>query len=136
MGGVLLVIKPAAIFGSIDSGNVLSNFSYFGQNERRFLKKFPIQLVIYNTLDQEHNQDQNRRLRNEDDLYEPYARLDFTARLPYFSFPKLWNPLHIDCKTSLSLKILCNKLKSMYLENYLNISRCNRLFCPICRLNT
>jgi hypothetical protein len=95
----------------------------------------PVQVHAHNhQLDQEHNQDQNRRLRNEDDLYEPYARLDFTARLPYFSFPKLWNPLPIDCKTSLSLKILCNKLKSMYLENYLNISRCNRLFCPVCRL--
>jgi hypothetical protein len=87
-------------------------------------------------LVQVHAQDQNRRLRNEDDLYEPYARHDYTARLPYFSFPKLWNSLPIDCKASLSINILCNKLKSMYLENYLNISRCNRLFCPVCRLIT
>jgi hypothetical protein len=82
------------------------------QDQAQVQGQDPVQVHTHDQqLDQEHNQDQNRRLLNEDDLYEPYASFDFTARLPYFSFPKLWNPLPIDCKTYLSLKIMCKKLK-------------------------
>jgi hypothetical protein len=78
--------------------------------------------------------DQDRRLRNEDDIYEPTARLDFTARLPFYSFPKLWNTLPAGLKTSISVSVLCNNLKLFYVNNYLNIPTCSRLFCPACRL--
>jgi hypothetical protein len=35
---------------------------------------------------QDHQLGNVRRLRNEDDLYEPFSRIDLTARLPYFSY--------------------------------------------------
>jgi hypothetical protein len=89
---------------------------------------------LLNVAVQDREQDQDRRLRNEDDIHEPFSRLDFTSRLPYFSYPKLWNPLDIDCKLSPNLKIFCDKLKLTYLNNYLNTPNCNRLFCPVCRL--
>jgi hypothetical protein len=88
--------------------------------------------------DQDPGQDlqlgNDRRLRNKDDLYEPFSRIEHTARLPYFSYPKLWNSLTLDCKSSSSLNILCNKLKLKFLNNYSNATVCNRLFCPVCRL--
>jgi hypothetical protein len=87
-----------------------------------------------NYEDQDRDPNQDRRLRNEDDIYEPTARLDLTARLPFFSFPKLWNALSPGLKTSISVPVLCNNLKSSYIYSYLNVPACNRLFCPACRL--
>jgi hypothetical protein len=52
------------------------------------------QLRIANLGALDQDQDEERRLRNEDNLHEPYARLDQTSRLPYFSYPKLWNSLN------------------------------------------
>ena len=34
-------------------------------------------------------------LRNAEDLYVPFARTDQCKLLPFFSFPKFWNNLHI-----------------------------------------
>jgi hypothetical protein len=73
-----------------------------------------------------------QELRNEDDLYEPFAKLDTTARLPYFSFCKLWNQLNIDCKSSRTSLIFANNLKLLFMNNYSNISYCTRLLCPAC----
>ena len=41
----------------------------------------------------------DRDLRDAHQLYIPFARTDQVKRLPYFSFPKLWNDLP-DCKLS------------------------------------
>ena len=35
----------------------------------------------------------NQDLRDSHQLYTPFARTDHVKRLPYFSFPKLWNEL-------------------------------------------
>jgi hypothetical protein len=88
-------------------------------------------LTILGDQDQDHEE---RRLRNEDDLYKPYARLDQTSRLPYFSYPKIWNSLQNDYKMSPSINIFCAKLKLFFVNNYSDIPNCNRLFCPACRL--
>ena len=35
----------------------------------------------------------NQDLRDSHQLYTPFARTDHVKRLPYFSFPKIWNEL-------------------------------------------
>jgi hypothetical protein len=60
-------------------------------------------------------------LRNEDDLHEPLAKSDLTARLPYFSFPKSWNQLSPECKSSRNCTIFINKLKLSLLNTYSNV---------------
>ena len=37
--------------------------------------------------------DNNHELRNAHQLHIPFARTDHVKRLPYFSFPKMWNDL-------------------------------------------
>jgi hypothetical protein len=85
-----------------------------------------------NLLEDQHGRPGFMELRNEDDLYKPLAKSDLTARLPYFSFPKNWNQLSPDCKSSRSCSILINKLKSFHLNSYSNVPLCTRLFCLAC----
>jgi hypothetical protein len=71
-------------------------------------------------------------LRNEDDLHEALAKSEATAKLPFFSFPKIWNQLSLDCKSSRSCSIFFNKLKLLSINTYSNVPTCTRLFCPAC----
>jgi hypothetical protein len=80
--------------------------------------------------------DRRRVLRNEDDLYEPTAKLDLTNRLLYFSLPKLWNVLSPNYKASRNTQIFSNNIKLSYLNNYSDFPNCTRLLCPVCSLRT
>jgi hypothetical protein len=57
-------------------------------------------------------------LRNQYDLYEPFARIEMAAKFPLYLFPKLWNNLNVELKTIRSKNIFINKLKT-YVHWYL-----------------
>ena len=49
--------------------------------------------ALHNTWLTNEQRDINHDLRDAHSLYVPFARTDHVKRLPYFSFPKLWNEL-------------------------------------------
>ena len=72
-------------------------------------------------------------LRCANDLYIPKHRLDFTARLPLHSFPKLWN--EFDDKLLLknpSTKSFNESLKAYFLDDLASVVQCGRAFCRDC----
>jgi Reverse transcriptase (RNA-dependent DNA polymerase) len=73
-------------------------------------------------------------LRNEDDIFEPFTRLDSTSRLPLFSFPKLWNALPNEIKLIQRFPEFVRKNKSMYINSYAENYFCTRLLCPVCHI--
>jgi hypothetical protein len=105
-----------------------------------------MQRYIYNALpssftgewltSEERRQDPDQAvLRNQDNLYVPFARKVFSENMPWTSFPKAWNAF--DCN---EIKCIQNKLEFKFkLKEYLlsklsyNIT-CNRLLCPRCHL--
>lgn len=82
-------------------------------------------------------QEDRIQLRNHDDIHTPFARTNFSERLPLSSFPKIWNALQDP-----SIKIIRNrlelktKLKEYYLNKLSLIPICTRLLCPRCHLST
>lgn len=74
-------------------------------------------------------------LRNNDDLYIPFARLTSTERQPLSGFPKLWATFPDE-----QIKFIRNvpefnlALKKHYLNLLSSIPICNRLLCPHCHL--
>jgi hypothetical protein len=81
---------------------------------------------------EERRQDPDQAvLRNQDNLYVPFARTVFSENMPWTSFPKAWNTF--DCN---DIKFIRNKLEfKLKLKDHLlnklssNII-CNRLLCP------
>jgi hypothetical protein len=76
-----------------------------------------------------------RGLRNEEDFFEPFARIEMTAKMPLYSFPKIWNNLSPDLKLIRSKPLFESKLKQKFLANYVDNYICARLFCPACITN-
>jgi hypothetical protein len=74
-------------------------------------------------------------LRNQDDLYIPTARLEFTSKMPFFSFPKIWNNLPLEIKCICNKNEFCNAVKKLFTTNYNPNYTCARLLCPTCHLN-
>jgi hypothetical protein len=75
-------------------------------------------------------------LRNYDDFYVPFARIDQVKRLPLFSLPKIWNEFEDDIIKSESSKLVFNsKLKGHFINNLNANYVCSRLLCPHCHLN-
>ena len=48
---------------------------------------------LHNLWITNEQRDNNHELRNAHQLHIPFARTDHVKRLPYFSFPKMWNDL-------------------------------------------
>ena len=75
-------------------------------------------------------------LRNEDDIFVPFARTTFVSKSPYHSFPQAW--ISFDCP-SIKIqreKLIFNKMMKMYFCDKLSSNyRCNRLLCPNCNFN-
>jgi hypothetical protein len=67
-------------------------------------------------------------LRNNDDFYVPFARIDQVTRLPLFALPKIWNKFEDDIIKSEANKLVFNsKLKGHFI-NKLNANYvCSRL---------
>ena len=72
-------------------------------------------------------------LRNAGDLFIPRARLDFSARLPLHSFPRVFNAFpDKGLQYSENLKKFKGGLKSFYLNNLPSEVNCGRPFCKDC----
>ena len=72
-------------------------------------------------------------LRNKGDLFVPVHRLDYTARLPLHSFPKLWNEFESDkLKKTTSANSFKEGLKDYFLDDLAETVRCGRAFCRDC----
>ena len=74
-------------------------------------------------------------LRNDNDLFIPYARLTSTEKLPLVAFPKIWSAFPDE-----RIKFIRNvpefnmELKNYYLNQLSSNPTCNRLLCPHCHL--
>jgi hypothetical protein len=74
-------------------------------------------------------------LRNQDNLYVPFACTIFSENMPWTSLPKTWNAF--DCN---DIKFIRNKLefklklKDHLLSKLFSNIICNRLLCPRCHL--
>jgi len=80
-----------------------------------------------------HQDQEHIVLRNQNDIFIPFARLNSTAMFPLTNFPKLWHNFQDE-----RIKFIRNKsefnseLKSYFLNKLSLIYICNRLFCPAC----
>jgi hypothetical protein len=74
-------------------------------------------------------------LRNRENLYIPFARLQSSFIQPYVNLPRTWSTFDDE-----NVKILRNKLefnrelKKYFLNKLSSNVQCNRLLCPTCHL--
>ena len=72
-------------------------------------------------------------LRTANELYVPWFRLKFSARLPLHIFPKVWNEFNnTQLKNIQNVKTFKEKLNHYFLDDLAPIVRCNRPFCRDC----
>ena len=72
-------------------------------------------------------------LRNFKDYRVPFARINFSERLPYHSFPKAWNDLKdTDIRDITCKKEFRFKLKEAFLDNLSLDIKCKNPFCRDC----
>jgi len=84
-------------------------------------------------LNSERRQEDGPIMRNNDDYYVPRSRLALSDRLPFISFPKLWNSFPNDELKFLRNKLVFNsKLKTHFLNNLREVVNCTRLTCQAC----
>jgi hypothetical protein len=85
---------------------------------------------------EERRQDPDQAvLRNQDNLYVPFARTVFSENMPWTSFPKAWNSFDRNDIKFIRNKIeFKTKLKDHLLNNLSSNIICNRLLCPRCHL--
>jgi hypothetical protein len=75
-------------------------------------------------------------LRNNDEFYVPFPRIDQVKRLPLFALPKIWNEFEDDVIKCESNKLIFNsKLTGHFIEKLNSNYVCSRLLCPHCHLN-
>jgi hypothetical protein len=83
----------------------------------------------------EWNLNFNMQLRNNDEYYVPFARINHVERFPLFSFPKIWNSFENDVIKCINNKLEFNKKLKEHFMSLLNLNFvCNRLLCPHCHL--
>jgi hypothetical protein len=81
------------------------------------------------------NNDNAMPLRNNDDFFVPFARTSQADRIPFFSFPKIWNEFPDVVIKSEANKLIFNfKLKEYFIEKLNANFVCTRLLCPHCHL--
>jgi hypothetical protein len=75
------------------------------------------------------------QLRNNDDIYLPFARLTSTEVAPFYIFPRIWSNFgEMDIKIIRSKTEFNTKLKAFFLKELDENFICNRLLCPNCHL--
>lgn len=73
------------------------------------------------------------RLKNDDDLSIPFARLNSIERQPLIRFPRLWHEFSSDDIKSIRNKLQFNKQLKDHFLSKLDINyKCGRLLCPHC----
>ena len=71
-------------------------------------------------------------LRNYRNYRVPFARLNFSEKLPLHSFPKAWNNLDHELRDITYKKEFRNKLKDWFLSKLSTNISCNNPFCRDC----
>ncbi len=75
-------------------------------------------------------------LRNNDNLYIPFARLTSSIKQPFINLPKTWSSFNVE-----NIKIIRDKnefkfkLKEYLLNSLSENITCGRLLCPACHLD-
>jgi hypothetical protein len=94
--------------------------------------------IFDNTWQSNHERfvpERHMQLRDNDEYFVQFARINQVEKLPLISFPKLWNRLEDATLKSISNKTEFNhKLKMFFMDkldaNYI----CTRLLCPHCHI--
>ena len=77
----------------------------------------------------------SRTLRNDSDLFVPFARLSFSQKQPLVNLPSTWNRFgNLDIKNITNKTQFDSKLKLYLLSNLSDTVICDRLLCPVCHL--
>lgn len=72
-------------------------------------------------------------LRNMLDYNIPFARLDFSERLPLHTFPRVWNNFeNQDVKSIYDKKLFRREVKTWFFDKLPYIVHCNNYFCKQC----
>jgi len=80
-----------------------------------------------------HDNQPEIELRNDDDIFIPYARTNLISNQPLVSFPRLWETFPAGEIKFLRNKLEFNeKLKEYFLSTLNSTIVCTRLFCPTC----
>lgn len=87
------------------------------------------------TVNAERNINHSYHLRNENDVFIPFARTAFVTNSPYHSFPRIWIDFNVPEIKIQRDKFVFNKLLKNHFcaqlkDNYV----CTRLLCPHCLL--
>jgi hypothetical protein len=79
--------------------------------------------------------ERHMQLRDNEEYYVPFARINQVEKLPLISFPKLWNSLEDATLKSISNKIEFNKKLKLFFMDKLDPNYvCTRLLCPNCHI--
>ena len=73
-------------------------------------------------------------LRDDNDLFVPFARTLICERFPLTNLPKLWNTLSPDLSIIRNPVEFDLKLKEYFSRQLPDIFTCSRLLCPSCHL--
>ena len=75
----------------------------------------------------------NAGLRTATELYVPWHRLNFSARLPLHFFPKIWNEVNDKkLKNTMNVKTFKENLKKYFLDDMASEVKWYRAFCRDC----
>lgn len=88
--------------------------------------------LLTNAQYRQYNNFYDRELRNDGDLFIPFARTSQILRFPLISFPTLWNSLPPDLSMIRNINEFKSKLKLFYLNQLPETVICQRLFCSAC----
>ena len=100
---------------------------------QRFLQRFlPVSFNETWVTDLFHRQDFQIELRNDADLYIPFAHTALIEHQPLTKFPKLWHFPDENIKFQRNKLIFNSMLKNHYLFKLNANYRCVRLLCPHC----
>jgi len=80
------------------------------------------------------NDDDIHPLRNDNEFFVPFSRLEQISQFPYVLLPKLWNDLPAETALIANRIRFHTELKRLYLSKLSDVPICNRLLCPACHL--
>jgi hypothetical protein len=79
--------------------------------------------------------ERHMQLRDDEEYYVPFARINQVEKFPLVTYPKLWNNLEDAALKGISNKIEFNNKHKMHFMNKLDSNYvCTRLLCPNCHI--
>lgn len=65
-------------------------------------------------------------------MYVPRCDSSYSSRLPFYSFPVIWNKWTVKTSSSTSKGHFRRQIKNLILSNYLDVVKCSNHFCKQC----